>query len=129
MGTGAQCYNNITENYYLVYLQVGSKWSVYLLCDTDLFQQKGTFFPAVIHYRQLWLVYRPMHFLNQLNTWCFINEITIKSHNVITEIVQFILNNVLEKKNLEKVTYFELLQLHSSSHDGKLFELIVKFGF
>ena len=47
VGTGAQCYNNITENYYLVYLQVGSKWSVYLLCDTDLFQQKGHFFTAV----------------------------------------------------------------------------------
>ena len=110
VGTGAQCYNNITENHYLVYLQVGSKWSVYLLCDTDLFQQKGTFFTAVIHYRQHG-IYGPMHFLHQLNTWCFIDEITMKSNNVITEVVQFILNNVLEKKNLEKVTYFELLQL------------------
>ena len=111
MGTGAQCYNNITENYYLVYLQVGSKWSVYLLCDTDLFQQKGTFFTAVIHYRQLWLVYRPMHFLHQLNTWCFINEITMKSHNVITEVVQFYTQQCFREKILEKVTYFELLQL------------------
>ena len=75
---------------------------VLLLCDTDLFQQKGTFFTAVIHYRQHG-IYRPMHFLHQLNTWCFIDEITMKSQCNHRSSPIYTYNNVLDKKLLKRL--------------------------